>query len=99
MESAPRSVRQAGPSRLAVAWADGTEQEFEVYELRCACPCASCVDETTGKRTLVPARVPRDVRPVRVQSVGNYGLRIAWSDGHDTGIYTWERLRGLGHGP
>jgi DUF971 family protein len=35
------------------------------------------------------------VRPIRVQGVGRYALQIAWSDGHDTGIYTFEHLREL----
>jgi DUF971 family protein len=36
--------------------------------------------------------VPDDVRPVSVELVGAYGLRIQWSDGHGTGIYTFQRL-------
>jgi DUF971 family protein len=33
---------------------------------------------------------------VSLGSVGNYGLKIRWSDGHDTGIYSYDRLRELG---
>jgi DUF971 family protein len=36
------------------------------------------------------------VRPVHISSVGNYGLKIRWSDGHDTGIYSYDRLRESG---
>ena len=43
-----------------------------------------------------PARIPDDVRPLNLSSVGNYGLKIRWSDGHDTGIYSYDRLRELG---
>jgi DUF971 family protein len=50
----------------------------------------------TGERILDPTRVPEDVRPVHLGSVGNYGLKIRWSDGHDTGIYSYDRLRELG---
>ncbi len=61
--------------------------------LRLACPCAACVDEMSGRALLNPASVPSDVRPVSVALVGAYGLRVRWSDGHDTGIYTFDRLR------
>jgi DUF971 family protein len=37
--------------------------------------------------------VPEDVRPVAIELVGAYGLRVRWSDGHGTGIYTFDRLR------
>jgi DUF971 family protein len=47
----------------------------------------------TGRPLLDPATVPADVRPVQVSLVGGYGLRVAWSDGHGTGIYTFARLR------
>lgn len=61
--------------------------------LRLACACAECVEELSGRRLLDPERVPADIRPVAVALVGGYGLRIDWSDGHNTGIYTFERLR------
>jgi ATP-binding protein involved in chromosome partitioning len=91
----PRDIRQAGPRTLAVEWSDGEESRYDVFDLRVACPCASCVDENTGVRRLDPARVPRDVKPVRIVSVGNYALKISWSDGHDTGIYSFALLRRL----
>ena len=61
--------------------------------LRLACACAECVEEMSGRRLLVPERVPADIRPLAVALVGGYGLRVEWSDGHNTGIYTFERLR------
>jgi len=95
MISDPTAIRQAGADQLEIEWADGVVSRFVVYDLRCACPCASCVDELTGVRTLDPARIPEDVRPVHIRSVGNYAISIVWSDGHDTGIYSYSRLRDL----
>ncbi len=95
MESVPADIRQGGPDTLEIEWRDGAVTRYPVRDLRCACPCADCVDELTGERRLDPARVPADVRPERLWAVGNYALQIAWSDGHDTGIYTYERLRRL----
>lgn len=96
MSVAPKQIRQAGPTTLAILWSDGRETRHEVRELRLSCPCAACHDEITGEPLLDPARVPGDVRPLDLVSVGNYGLKIRWSDGHDTGIYSYERLRELG---
>jgi DUF971 family protein len=39
--------------------------------------------------------VPADVAPVRIQPVGRYAIQIDWSDGHETGIYPFRRLREL----
>lgn len=63
--------------------------------LRGSCPCAVCVDEITGVRVVGVDDVPPDVQPVQVELVGNYALRVRWSDGHDTGLFTWELLRRL----
>jgi ATP-binding protein involved in chromosome partitioning len=46
----------------------------------------------SGRPLLDPGTVPMQVRPVSVELVGAYGIRIHWSDGHSTGIYTFERL-------
>ncbi|HEY7482522.1 MAG TPA: DUF971 domain-containing protein [Gemmatimonadales bacterium] len=71
----------------------GHQGFFPARALRLACPCAACVDEMSGRALLDPERVPGNVRPVSLGLVGAYGLRVQWSDGHATGIYTFERLR------
>ena len=57
--------------------------------------CAECIDEWTGKQLLIPASVPRSITINAITPVGNYAIAIAWSDGHASGIYPWERLRAL----
>ena len=94
----PTELRQAGPTELAIRFADGTEFLYPVRALRLACGCAECVDEWTGACQLDPDTVPENVRPFRTASVGRYAIQIFWSDGHDTGIYTFARLRALGEG-
>jgi DUF971 family protein len=79
---------------LLIEWAEGeTHQAFyPARALRLACPCAGCVEEMSGRPLLDPAGVPADIRPLSIALVGSYGLRIQWSDGHSTGIYTFEQL-------
>jgi len=81
---------------IGIKWADGHESFFVGHTLRCACACATCVDEITGQKLLVNDRIPADVTAKEVHPVGNYGISILWSDGHDTGIYTFRKLRELG---
>ncbi len=91
----PSQIRQSGPRELQIEWSDGVSSEYAVRDLRLACACAHCVDEWTGEPQLDPDSVPEDVHPATIESVGRYALRIAWSDGHDTGIYSFDRLREL----
>ena len=62
---------------------------------RLACGCAHCVDEWSGEGTLDPNSVPEDVHPLRIESVGRYAIQVSWSDGHESGIYPFVRLREL----
>lgn len=79
---------------LLIEWDQlGHQGFYPARTLRLACPCAGCVEEMTGRPLLDPESVRDDVRPVQVSLVGTYGIRVAWSDGHGTGIYTFARLR------
>ena len=93
--STPVGLAQEGPRELGIAWADGHRSRYDVRALRLACGCAVCVDEWSGERRLAEAAVPADVRPVRIQPVGRYAIQIEWSDGHESGIYPFRRLRSL----
>ncbi len=54
------------------------------YTLRLACRCAYCIDEMSGQKTLDPDTVTRDVVPESIEPMGNYAIRVAWSDGHSS---------------
>ena len=82
-----------GERELVVTWSEGHEATFPARALRLACQCALCQEEMTGRALLDPATVPEDVGPVSVALVGAYAIRITWSDGHDTGIYTYAWLK------
>ncbi|MBI4605174.1 MAG: DUF971 domain-containing protein [Planctomycetes bacterium] len=94
-EPAPASMRQAGPRDLEIVWQDGHVSVYPVAYLRRACRCASCVDEWTGAQILKAEQVPEDVRPVRIDPVGRYAVHFTWSDGHTSGIYSFDHLRAI----
>jgi ATP-binding protein involved in chromosome partitioning len=79
---------------ILVEWDEhGHQGFFPARLLRLACPCAACVEEMSGRPLLDPGTVAADIRPSALELVGAYGLRVQWSDGHSTGIYTFEQLR------
>ena len=86
----------ADGAALSIRWQDGTETVLAPRTLRVSCPCAACVDEMTGRRTLRPDTVPESIYPTAIHYVGRYALQFVWSDGHDTGFYSFEYLRRLG---
>lgn len=96
MRNPPTSIRalqEAG--RLEISWEDGAVCRLPYRFLRGRCPCAGCVNEFTGVRIVDVDSVPEDVRPVQMGFSGNYALKISWSDGHSTGLYTWDALHAL----
>lgn len=80
-----------------IRWADGHHTVYRNRDLRLLCRCASCVDELTGRPLLDPTTVPDTIQVEDAEEMGNYGLKLTWTGGHSTGIYTWERLRNTDH--
>jgi DUF971 family protein len=96
MVQPPEDIKARRADRLIeIRWSADDTRTYPARALRCVCSCAECVDENTGVRTLDPNTVPQDITVESMQLVGNYALKIFWTDGHSTGIYTWEFLRGL----
>jgi len=85
-------------NEIAIVWDDGVESYFEFERLRAASPSA----ETQGERDILGVQYggdgPRKFPGVMVlgwEQVGNYALRFDFSDGHRTGLYSFEYLRKL----
>jgi DUF971 family protein len=66
-----------------------------VRNLRLACPCAACVNEWTGEKILDASKISETIIPIRLKSVGRYAMSIHFSDGHKTGIFSFDYLRRL----
>jgi DUF971 family protein len=96
MSRSPKDIRAVTQQRcLEITWEQGHLGRYPYRFLREECRCAECVDEFTGERTLDVDSIADDIRIDDMQLVGNYALRIDWSDGHSTGLYTWQLLRAL----
>jgi len=91
----PREISQESDTRLRITWADGRVCEYAAARLRRACPCAQCVNEWTGERTLKPEAISDETEIGDLSIVGRYALNFRWSDGHETGIYSFQYLRDL----
>jgi DUF971 family protein len=92
---APTEIKKTGPREITVRWDDGHVSVFHTKYLRSECMCANCVNEITGQRMLDADKVSEEITVTGAEHVGRYGVKFIFSDRHDDGIYTWERLRQL----
>ena len=89
---------------LTIQWADGTASYYSIAYLRRMSPSAEARElrEQMKKNPLTvlpPSRgAPGPVVAESAELVGNYAIRIRFSDGHDTGIYSWAYLREIDPG-
>lgn len=96
-EYQPVEIRRL-PNSLYIEWKDGVESESTYRLLRQNCPCARCDADrydTNPLRVLPTEEYWEKLQIVSIQKVGRYAIRIQWSDGHKTGIYTYDFLREL----
>ena len=90
-----KAIAQTDDRTLSITWTDGKNASYDVVQLRKRCPCATCIDEWTHEPILRPDQISESVRPLKVESVGQYALNIHFSDGHKTGIYTFSFLHAM----
>ena len=91
----PLAARLEGPRTLQIDWADGTTRVYPMDFLRARCPCAVCVDELTGEIRVQREMFP-DMELRSLAEVGRYAFRVTFSDGHDTGLFTYKLLHDIG---
>lgn len=95
MSPTPTEIRLRKTSRvLAVSFDDGAQFELPFEYLRVYSPSAEVMGHGPGQETLQTGK--EDVSITAVEPVGHYAVRLVYSDGHDTGLYTWQYLHELG---
>jgi DUF971 family protein len=98
----PLHIAVSKSKGLKIDWADGHHSDYPLEYLRDECPCASC----TGAHGTTPEKssysqsqanpfqmYQAKLRMLNIEEAGSYALRINWSDGHSTGIYSYDYLR------
>ncbi len=83
-----------GSRQLEVVFDDGSRFELPFEFLRVYSPSAEVRGHGPGQEVLQLGK--RDVEIVDVQPVGSYAVRLVFSDGHDSGLYSWDYLHTLG---
>ncbi|MEO6051234.1 MAG: DUF971 domain-containing protein [Pyrinomonadaceae bacterium] len=91
----PTQIIEESNRQVSIKWSDDAETEYGAAQLRRSCPCATCVNEWTGEKILRNESVPDDLTFDQISIVGRYALNFHFSDGHDTGIFSFAYLRGL----
>ena len=80
--------------RLELIYAEGECHVLDFEFLRVYTPSAEARGHGPGQETLQTGK--RDIDIERIESVGTYALRLVFSDGHDSGLYSWDLLYNLG---
>ncbi|HTH75924.1 MAG TPA: DUF971 domain-containing protein [Trinickia sp.] len=86
-------VVHAKSRALEVQYADGSSYRIPFELMRVYSPSAEVRGHGPGQETLQTGK--RDVTIVSIEGVGNYALQPTFSDGHATGIYSWDLLHEL----
>jgi DUF971 family protein len=91
----PTELRVSEDRRtLTVAFDDGSRFALPAEMLRVLSPSAEVQGHGPGQKVTVPGKRMVGIR--NAIAAGNYAVRIAFDDGHDSGIFTWRYLRELG---
>ena len=91
----PRELKVTqGGRRLSIAFTTGETYDIPAELLRVESPSAEVKGHGPGQEQLVWGK--RDVAITKVEPVGNYAVRLIFSDGHSTGLFTWTYLAKLG---
>jgi len=89
-----------------ITWADGHSSHYDFSYLRDECPCATCNDErekNAALKSVAPGFASSPVLPMfkpkprakAATQVGSYAIQITFTDGHSTGIYSYDLLRSI----
>jgi DUF971 family protein len=101
-QAQPEHIAISKSKGIQIDWKDGHHSSYKLPYLRDECPCASCTgahgtepqrsEYSTPAASAFPMFQPT-LKMLQVEEVGHYAIRIEWSDGHNTGIYSYDHLR------
>lgn len=109
-QTTPTRLSLKKDRQLEVDWRDGHKSVYTISRLRSLCPCAQCRIVRDGSDphdispapkskpllTILPGNYAGEITVSEAQMVGNYAIKLVFSDGHDTGIFSFEYLREIG---
>ena len=103
--SDPQHVDISLSQGVKITWGDGHESQYALEYLRQRCPCATCRTEAQSAKTTPPGQTKPaanafpmfkpTTRLTNAKTVGRYAVQLFWSDGHNTGIYSFDHLRDI----
>lgn len=101
MTAEPEHIAISKSKGIKIDWKDNHHSEYGLAYLRDECPCATCTGahgtEPQKSNYSAPASPFQMYKPAlkmaNVEPVGSYAIRIEWSDGHNTGIYSFDHFR------
>lgn len=101
----PVELEKTPQRTLVIVWNDDRRDEIAFRAIRESCQCAHCNEERQSPKPAAPIGQLRvlsaaEARPLDIEKmhpVGNYAYNIHFSDGHQSGIYTFEMLRLIGN--
>ena len=92
----PEEIRLSkAKDSLFVQFDNGYETTLMAELLRVESPSAEVQDHGSGQKTTPAGKA--NVTIAAIEPVGNYAIRISFSDGHDTGLFSWDILHDYGH--
>lgn len=106
-EITPTRLQLKKDKQLEIDWQDGHKCVYSISYLRSLCPCAQCkmVREGSDPHTIAPVTAPKPLLTIlpgnyageitvkHAEMVGNYAIKLVFSDDHETGIYSFDYLR------
>jgi DUF971 family protein len=96
-EGAPPRELKLNKARnvLTLTYADGAQMPLPAEYLRVESPSAEVQGHAPGQKITVAGK--QGVTIKNIQPVGHYAVKLVFSDGHDTGLFTWPYLQQLGN--
>ena len=83
-------LRKRGNDHFEIIWSDGQKQVFYFSTLQIHCPCCRCASQDKSKK------ITKEVRVLKVEVVGSYGIKILFNKGCSLGIYPFSLLKEIG---